>query len=282
VRSADLELTYRFYLDAALNSLPVEGTELRAGEVIGGANELLDLEAVATGASAEPRLPRLLQDWGCHEGLTPTEILRARLLDGSVWEVRLAEPIEVGGSHDHAAYGELMIDGQVVADATRFGQRPELDQPFAPGFDPPVLLDEFTLSGGRRAEHWDLAPSHENQTYAYALWVEGPGEHMYFSSSQPIPEAELVARSLRMVDADGRIDAIWFASDRIDVARLQAVFFLSDPKAPLQDLDVRLNAACKVGHDPGRDCEAVQLEVPIYTPGTEQALREASIRRLES
>jgi hypothetical protein len=77
-------------------------------------------------------------------------------------------------------------------------KHPDFSRPEFSEFDAPVLLDEFTLPDGRRAEHWDLAPSHENDTFAYTLWVEGPGEHMYFSSGQSIDEAALVAQSLRM------------------------------------------------------------------------------------
>jgi hypothetical protein len=142
------------------------------------------------------------------------------------------------------------------------------------------LIESWTLPDGRRAEHWNMAPSHENDTFDYVLWVEGPGDHMYFSSAQPIAEADLVARSLRMVERDGRIEAIWFASDRVDVIHLQAVFFLIDPQAPMRGPEVRLNAACRVGKDETADCTKVELEVPVYTPGTEEALRGATIRRL--
>jgi hypothetical protein len=279
VTSTDITVTYRFYLDAARGALPSEGTEVATGDLIGGAAELLDLAADAE--SQEVDLAATLDSWGCREGLVPTDSLTARMLDGSVWRVELAEPIEVAGAGRPSAYGELSVDGRVVADAARFDTRPELNRPFEPGFDPPVLLDEFVLPGGRRAEHWDLAPSHEEGTYAYGLWVEGPGEHVYFSSSQPIPEAELVVRSLRMREGGDRIEAIWFASERVDVVKLQAVFFLIDPQAPLRDPEVRLNAACRVGQDPQPSCEDVQLEVPVYTPGTEEALRGSTIKRIE-
>jgi hypothetical protein len=280
VRSTDLALTYRFYLDSARSSLPVEGVDVRPGDVIGGAHELLDLKAEATDGLDTPELSGMLDTWGCREGLTPTRALQARLLDGSLWEIQLAEPIEVAGTEGVTGYGELLVDGEVVADATRFGQRPDFTRPFSPRFDPPSLLDKFTLADGRRAEHWNWAPSHENDTFAYALWVEGPGEHMYFSSSQPIQEAELVARSLRMSEADGRIEAVWFVSERVDVAKLQAVFFLMDPEAPLQGPEVRLNAPCRVGQDSGADCTEAELEGPVYTPGTQRALQGATIRRL--
>jgi hypothetical protein len=279
VRSVDLALTYRFYLDSARSS-PVEGVDVHPGDVIGGAHELLDLEAEATDGSETPELPPMLDAWGCREGLTPTRTLQARLLDGSLWQIQLVEPIEVAGTDAVTAYGELHVDGEVVADAARFGQRPDFSRPFAPGFHPPTLLDQFTLADGRRAEHWNWAPSHENDTFAYALWVEGPGEHMYFSSSQPIQEAELVALSLRMSEADGRIEAVWFASERVDVAKLQGVFFLMDPEAPLQGPEVRLNATCRVGQDLGADCTAAELEVPVYTAGTQRALTGATIKRL--
>ena len=105
---------------------------------------------------------------------------------------------------------------------------------------------------------------------------------MYFSAGQPIPHAELVARSLRMVERDGRIEAIWFASDRVDVVKLQALFFLIDPQAPMRGPEVRMNATCRVGQDPTADCDEVELEVPAYTPGTEGALLGATIRRLEA
>jgi hypothetical protein len=280
VRSTDLTLTYRFYLDSARSSLPVEGVDVRPGDVIGEAHALLNLKAEAMDGLDTPELSRMLDAWGCREGLTPIRALRARLLDGSLWEVQLAEPIEVTGTDGVTAYGELHVDGGVVADASRFGHRPDFSRPFSPGFEPPVLLDKFTLANGRRAEHRNRAPSHENDTFAYTLWVEGPGEHMYFSSSQPIQEAELVARSLRMAEADGRIEAIWFASERIDVAKLQAVFFLMDPEAPLQGPEVRLNATCRVGQDSGADCKEAELEVPVSTPGTGRALEGATISRL--
>lgn len=280
VRSTDLTLTYRFYLDSARSSLPVEGVDVRPGDVIGGAHELLNLKAEAMDGLDTPELSRMLDAWGCREGLTPIRALQARLLDGSLWEIQLAEPIEVAGTDRVTAYGELHVDGEVVADASRFGHRPDFSRPFSPGFDPPVLLDEFTLANGRRAEHWNWAPSHENDTFAYALWVEGPGEHMYFSSSQPIQKAELVARSLRMAEADGRIEAVWFASERVDVANLQAVFFLMDPEAPLQGPEVRLNANCRVGQDLGADCKEAEVEVPVSTPDTGRALEGATISRL--
>lgn len=281
VRSTDLALTYRFYLGVAGSSLASEGVDVRPGEVIGAAHELLDVEAVAIEGSEPPELSPMLDTWGCSEGLAPTRTLEARLFDGSLWHIELAEPIEAAGTTGATAYGELRVDGEVVADATRLGQRPELARPFSPGFDRPVLLDAFTLADGRRAEHWNLAPSHENSTFSYALWVEGPGEHVYFSSSQPIPEAELVARSLRMAETDGRIDAVWFASARVDATDLQAVFFLVDPEAPLRDPEVRLNAACRVGHDPAADCMDAELEVPVYTAGTQRALQGATVSRLE-
>ncbi len=279
VRSTDLTLTYRFYLDSA-RSLAVEGVDVRPGDVIGGAHELLDLEAEAGDWVDGPELPRLLHAWGCREGLTPTRVLQARLLDGSLWEIHLAEPIEVAGTDAVNAYGELHVDGKVAADATRLSKRPDFTRPFAPGFDPPVLLDRFILADGRRAEHWNWAPSHENDTFAYALWVEGPGEDMYFSSGRPIQEAELVARSLRMAETDELIEAVWFASERVDVGKLRAVFFLIDPEAPLQGPEVRLNAICRVGHDPGADCQEAGLEVPVSTPGTQRAMQGAAVRRI--
>lgn len=144
-------------------------------DLIGGAHELLQLEAGPTDAGDPPPVSRLLSKWGCREGLPQVDVLRARLLDGSVWKVVLAEPIEVIGAEEAGAYGDLKVDGEVVAGAIRLSRRPDFSRPDFPGFDPPVLLEEFTLADGRCAEHWDLAPSHENDTFAYALWVEGPG-----------------------------------------------------------------------------------------------------------
>jgi len=265
----------------AYGGLPAEGVEVRPGDVIGGAHELFELEAEPKGGSDVPDVSRLLDAWGCREGLPTVRTLKARLLDGSAWEIRLAERIEVIGAERASAYGDLYVDGEVVAGAGLVGQRPDFSRPEFPGFDPPVLMEEFTLADGRRAEHWNLAPSNENDTFMYVLWVEGPGEHVYFSSGRPIEEAELVVRSLRMVEAEGRIEAVWFASERVDIGDLQTVFFLMDPKAPPTGPEVRLNSTCRVGHDFVADCERVELEVPVYTPGTKRALQEATIVRIE-
>jgi len=280
VRSTDVVLTYRFYLDSARGSLPGEGAEVASGDVIGGAHEFLRIEAQPAAGSESHDVPEMLRAWGCREGLPQTDVLRARLLDGSMWELQLARPIEVVGAQGAATYGDLTVDGEVVAGASRIGQRPDFSRPFAPGFDPPELIEQFALPDGRRVEHWNMAPSHENDTFDYVLWVEGPGEHMYFYSAQPIADAELVVRSLRMSEADGRIDAIWLASERVDVVKLEAVFFLIDPQAPMRGPEVRLYAACRVGHEPVPDCEEAELEVPAYTPGTEEALRGATIKRV--
>jgi hypothetical protein len=278
VRSPDVVLTYRFYLDSARGALPRAGAEVASGDVIGGAHEFLRIEAQAAAGSESYDVPAMLRTWGCREGLPQTDVLRARLLDGSMWELKLARPIEVVGAQGAGTYGDLMVDGEVVAGASRIGERPDFNRPFEPGFDPPVLIEQFALPDGRRAEHWNMAPSHENDTFDYVLWVEGPGEDMYFYSAQPIADAELVVHSLRMMEVNGRIDAIWFASERVDVVKLQAVFFLIDPQAPMKGPEVRLDGACRVGHDPGADCDDARLEVPVFTPGTELALRGATVK----
>ncbi|MGH2734309.1 MAG: hypothetical protein ACRDKZ_01915, partial [Actinomycetota bacterium] len=273
VASDDVVLGYRFYLDSARGRLPTPGKQVNAGDVIGGAHELLDLKADA--GDIRDRLER----WGCRRGLLATEVLRARMPDGSLWEVRLAEPIEVIGSNHAIGGGDLEVDGEAVAGGGVITRRPDFSRPEGVGFDPPVLLEEFTLEDGRRAEHWDLAPSHENDTFAYALWIQGPGEHMYFSSGAPIDDAELVARSLRFRAHGPRIKSVWFDSPRVNVTALQAVFFLTDPAAPLRGPEVRINTLCTVGHEPGARCAEAELEVPIYTPGTERALRDATVGR---
>jgi hypothetical protein len=143
-----------------------------------------------------------------------------------------------------------------------------------------VLLDEFTLPDGRRAEHWDLAPSHENDTFVYALWVEGPGEHMYFSSGQPIDEAALVAQSLRMTRQRSEIASVWFESERVAIVEQQAVFFLMDPKAPLKGPEVRINTTCRIDDGQGSSCGKGELKVPVYTLGTRAALGGATLKRI--
>jgi hypothetical protein len=183
VDSSDMTLAYSFYSAAARSRLPSEGQAVSPGTVIGGAYQLLDLEAAPTAAGQPPSIQELLDEWGCREGLPKVDVLRARLLDGSLWEVRLAEPIEVIGADTHGSYGDLQVDGDVVAGAARWGRPPDYSRPFEPGFDPPVLLEEFTLTDGRRAEHWNEAPSHENDTYAYSLWIEGPAS----TCSSPAP-----------------------------------------------------------------------------------------------
>ncbi|MPZ70446.1 MAG: hypothetical protein GEU71_13100 [Actinobacteria bacterium] len=280
VRSSDMSLTYRFYLDSVRGGLPAEGETVAAGDPIGGAHELLDVEAMPIDAGNPRPVSGLLDEWGCHEGLPKVDVLRARLLDGSIWEIGLAKPIEVIGAEGAGAYGELEVDGEIVAGATRFGQRPDFSRPDFPGFDPPELLEEFKLADGRRAEHWDLAPSHENDTFAYALWVEGPGEHMYFSSGQPIEDAGLVAQSLRMTQSGREIESVWFESDRVEIVNQQAVFFLMDPSAPLRGPEVRINTTCRIGHEQGSACEKAELEVPVYTPGTKAALERATLTRV--
>lgn len=280
VRSSDVALTYRFYLDSARDRLPEKGRTVAPGDPIGGAHELLDVEAAPTDAANPASVSSLLDEWGCREGLPKVDVLRARLLDGSVWEIRLPEPIEVIGAEEAGAYGDLTVDGEIVAGASRFGQRPDFSRPEFPGFDAPVLLDEFTLPDGRRAEHWDLAPSHENDTFAYALWVEGPGEHMYFSSGQPIDDAALVARSLRMTQQGSDIGSVWFDSERVAIIEQQAVFFLMDPKAPLRGPEVRINTTCRIDDEQGSSCGKAELEVPVYTPGTRAALEGATLKRV--
>jgi hypothetical protein len=279
VRSSDVTLTYRFYLDSARNRLPDEGQTVGPGDPIGGAHELLDVEAAPTDGANPSSVSNLLDEWDCREGLPKVDVLRARLLDGSVWEIRLAEPIEVIGAGGAGAYGDLTVDGEVVAGAIRFGRRPDFTRPDSPGFDPPVLLEEFTLRDGRRAEHWDRAPSHENDTFAYALWVEGPGEHMYFSSGQPIVEAALIAQSLRMTQQGSKIGSVWFDSKRVAIVEQRAVFFLMDPKAPLRGPEVRISTTCRIGDEQGSGCGKAELEIPVYTPGTRAALEGATLRR---
>jgi hypothetical protein len=278
VRSSDVALTYGFYLDSARARLPDEGQTVAPGDPIGGAHELFDMEAAPTDAANTPAVSNLLDEWDCREGLPRVDVLRARLLDGSVWEIRLAEPIEVIGAEGAGAYGDLKVDGEIVAGASRFGRRPDFTRPDAAGFDPPVLLEEFTLPDGRRAEHWNLAPSHENDTFAYALWVEGPGEHMYFSSGQPIDEAALIAQSLRIAQQGSEIGSVWFDSKRVAIVEQQAVFFLMDPKAPLRGPEVRINTTCRIGDEQGSGCGKAELEVPVYTPGTRAALEGATLK----
>jgi hypothetical protein len=283
VHSSDVALTYRFYLDSARAGLPDEGRAVAPGDTIGGAHELLHLEAKPTHDGTSPTsVSELLDGWGCREGLPKVDALRARLLDGSVWEVRLAEPIEIIGAEGAGAYGDLKIDGEVVAGAVRFGRRPAFGRPDSPGFDPPMLLEEFTLADGRRAEHWDLAPSHENDTFVYALWVEGPGEHLYFSSGQPIEEAALVAQSLRMAQRGSEIESVWFDSERIEIVNQQAVFFLMDPSAPDRGPEVRINTNCRIDDEQGSMCRNAELQVPAYTPGTRSAIEGATLTRVGS
>lgn len=280
VRSSDVALTYRFYLDSARDRLPEEGQTVAPGDVIGGAHELFDVEVEATDAGSPPSVTTLLDEWDCREGLPEVNVLRTRLLDGSVWQIRLAEPIEVIGTDEDTVYGDLTVDGEVVAGAARFSQKPDFSRPEFPGFDPPILLDEFTLPDGRRAEHWDLAPSHEEGTFGYALWVEGPGEHMYFSSGQPIDEAELVALSLRMTEQGSEIGSVWFDSTRVAIVGQQAVFFLMDPKAPLKGPEVRINTTCRIDDEQGPSCDSAELEVPVDTPGTRTALEGATLKKI--
>jgi hypothetical protein len=279
VRSSDVTVTYGFYLDSARGRLPDEGQTVAPGDPVGGAHELLDVEAASTDGANPPSVSSLLDEWDCREGLPKLDVLRARLLDGSVWEIELAEPIEVIGAEEARAYGDLTVDGDIVASASRLDGRPDFTSPYSPGADPPVLLEEFALRGGRRAEHWDLAPSHENDTFAYALWVEGPGEHMYFSSGRPIDEVELIAQSLRMTQEGSEIGTVWFDSKRVAIVRQQAVFFLMDPKAPLRGPEVRINTTCGIGYEQGSDCGKAKLDVPVYTPGTRAALEGAILKR---
>jgi hypothetical protein len=144
-----------------------------------------------------------------------------------------------------------------------------------------VLLEEVVLRGGRRAQHWDLAPSHENDTFAHALWVEGPGEHMFFSSGRPIDEAALIAESLRMTHEGSKIGSVWFDSKRVAIVGQQAVFFLMDPKAPLRGPEVRINTTCRISDEPGEGCGKAELEIPVYTPGMRAALKAATLKRTE-
>lgn len=280
VRSSDVALTYRFYLDSARDRLPDKGRTVAPGDPIGGAHELLDVETAPIDATNPPSVSDLLDEWDCREGLPEVDVLRARLLDGSVWEIRLAEPIEVIGAHGAGAYGDLKVDGEIVAGAGLVRRHPDFSRPEFPGFDPPVLLDEFTLPDGRRAEHWDLAPSHENDTFVYALWVEGPGDHMYFSSGQPIDEAALVAQSLRLTRQGSEIASVWFESERVAIVEQQAVFFLVDPKAPLKGPEVRINTTCRIDDGQGSSCSKAELEVPVYTSGTRIALEGATLKRV--
>jgi hypothetical protein len=43
MRSSDLTLTHRFYLDSSREALPSEGTAVAPGDEIGSAHELVDL-----------------------------------------------------------------------------------------------------------------------------------------------------------------------------------------------------------------------------------------------
>jgi hypothetical protein len=102
---------------------------------------------------------------------------------------------------------------------------------------------------------------------------------MFFSSSEPIDNAELVARSLRMTLDGDEIESAWFDSERVAIVNQQAVFFLMDPQAPLRGPEVRINTNCRIGQEAKPDCQA-ELEVPVYTPGTSHALKGASLIRL--
>lgn len=95
VHSSDMALTYQFYLDSARDRLPAEGDAVAPGDVIGGAHEVLHLEAARADAGDPLPIARLLDEWDCREGLPEIDVLQARLMDGSVWEIRLSEPIEV-------------------------------------------------------------------------------------------------------------------------------------------------------------------------------------------
>jgi hypothetical protein len=279
VRSPDVTLTYGFYLDSARGRLPDEGQTVAPGDPVGGAHELLDVEAASADGANPPSVSNLLDEWGCREGLPKVDVLRARLLDGSVWEIELEEPMEVIGAEEARAYGDLTVDGEIVASASRLEGRPDFTRPYSPGADPPVLLEEIVLRGGRRAEHWDLAPSHEHDTLAYALWVEGPGEQIYFSSGRPIDEAELIAQSLRMAQEGLEIGSVWFDSKRVAIVGQQAVFFLMDPRASLRGPEVRINTTCRISDEQGSGCRKAELEVPVYTPGTRAALEGATLKR---
>jgi hypothetical protein len=133
VRSSDVALTYRFYLDSARDRLPDKGRTVAPGDPIGGAHELLDVEAAPTDATNPPSVSNLLDEWDCREGFPEVDVLRARLLDGSVWEIRLAEPIEVIGADGAGAYGDLKVDGEIVASAGLVSQHPRLQSARIPG-----------------------------------------------------------------------------------------------------------------------------------------------------
>jgi hypothetical protein len=281
IRSTDLTLSYRFYLDSARDSLPTEGMAVTAGDVIGGAHELLDLEVEQTGEEDTASMARLLDAWGCRQGLPSIEVLSANLLDGSKWEVRFAQPIEAIGNEKAMGYGEVQMDGEPVAGAYLIGERPDFDRPDFPGFDPPRLLDEFPLPNGRTAQHWNLAPSHENDTSAYALWIEGPGEHMYLSSGQPIQDAALIAESLRMDEDGDHIESVWFGSKRVALVNLTAYFFLMDASAPLRRPEVRINTTCRIENQDS-SCQEAELEIPTFTPGTRDAFEGATLVRVRT
>jgi hypothetical protein len=279
IRSSDLTISYRFYLDASRDSLPSEGTAVAAGDVIGGAFEVMDLEVHPLGGASVPPVAQLLDEWGCREGLPKTDVLRGRLLDGSMWEVKLAEPIEVIGGERSSPHGQLEVDGEVVSGISVIGIRPDFTRPDFPGFDPPIMLEEFTLADGRIAQHWNLAPSHENDTYAYVLWIEGPGDHLYLSSGQSFQDAGLIAESIRMDEQGTDIGSVWSASERVAIINLQTYFFLKDPTAPLKFLEVRINTLCRIT-DRDSSCRKAELEIPINSSGTRDAFEGATFGRV--